>query len=57
MIPMTPSLRNPFIALLVTLEFFFVPLFLGWILLLILLGRRDGRSISMAPHSLFDSRG
>jgi hypothetical protein len=57
MILMTPSLRNPFIALLVTLEFFFVPLFLGWILLLILLGRRDGRSISMAPHSLFDSRG
>jgi len=38
---MAPSLRSPLIALLFAVEFLFIPVFLLWVFLLILLGRRE----------------
>ena len=53
---MAPSLRSPFIALLVAVEFLFIPLFLVWVFFLVLLGRRERPAVPVAAHGLLQNR-
>jgi len=53
---MAPSLRSPLIALLVAVEFLFIPFFLVWVFLLILVGRRERPAVPVAAHSLLQNR-